>query len=46
MVLINSLQELIETFSKYVFEKQSSPSYVEMYAGNNIEIIFVHAKVK
>ncbi|XP_013142227.1 PREDICTED: uncharacterized protein LOC106106224 [Papilio polytes] len=46
MVVNNSLQKLLETFPKYVTEVQSSPSYVEMYTGNNKDILLVYAKGK
>ncbi|CAG4969901.1 unnamed protein product [Parnassius apollo] len=46
MVLINFVQPLLESFPKFVIEKQSSPSYVKMYTGNNKDIVLVYSKAK
>ncbi|CAH2261905.1 jg6986 [Pararge aegeria aegeria] len=40
------LQPIIDRYSKYVIEKQTSPSYVEMYTQEIKEITIVYAKAK
>ncbi|XP_034828863.2 protein zwilch [Maniola hyperantus] len=40
------LQRIFESYPKCTIEKQTSPSYVEMYTRETNEIIFVYAKAK
>ncbi|XP_052739694.1 protein zwilch isoform X2 [Bicyclus anynana] len=42
----NLLQPIAEIYTKYVIEKQPSPSYVEIYSRENKEIAIVYAKAK
>lgn len=39
------IQPILESYPKYVIEKQTSPSYVEMYTRENKDLIIVYAKV-
>lgn len=39
------IKPMLESYPKYVIEKQASPSYVEMYTRENKDLIIVYAKV-
>ncbi|KOB78489.1 Protein zwilch-like protein, partial [Operophtera brumata] len=41
---MDALQPVIDNFSKFIIEKQVSPSYVEMYTKNNKDVVIVYAK--
>lgn len=43
--MVNLLQPVLEKYSKFFIEKQSCPSYVNMYTKNKSEIVIVYAKV-